>query len=229
MVGLGRTQATLDEVNRARELAPRLSELFKRDTSGESRGAKISAAVVAGTPLAEVREMSEAELDKAAKEGYAIKGAHAQRPRTTLDAPPPTAHLRLSPAHWGPTCTPELRSSPRLPRARPSAAPRLPSLASALGVASRALSLSPSPSPSYAGANSSGGGRPALGEGEKGKYENVVISKGDVLRPCKGIKVGKPDHVPCTKGPNGGPKMLKWGPTQKQQQQCSCGGRPTPP
>ena len=148
MVGLGRTQATLDEVNKARELAPRLSELFKRDTSGESRGAKISAAVAAGTPLAEARKMSKAELDEAAKEGYAINGAHAQRPRTTLDAPPPTAHLRLSPAHRGPTCTPEPRSSPRLPRARPSAVPRLPSLASALEVVSRALSLSPSPRPS---------------------------------------------------------------------------------
>ena len=36
--GLGRAQVTLDEVGRARELAPRLSELFERDTSGESRG-----------------------------------------------------------------------------------------------------------------------------------------------------------------------------------------------
>ena len=91
--GLGRAQATLDEVGRARELAPRLSELFKRDTSGESRGAKISAAVAAGTPLAEAREMSKAELDEAAKEGYAKKGAlqPSVAPRHPSPSPSPLA------------------------------------------------------------------------------------------------------------------------------------------
>lgn len=93
MAGLGCAQATLDELGKVSALAPRLSPLFLRDTSGESRGAKISAAVVAGTPLEQAREMSKAELDKAAKDGYAMKGAHAQRPRTALDAPPPTLSL----------------------------------------------------------------------------------------------------------------------------------------